>query len=57
MGYFDVLPSKMASAFKFRVSMTSLLVFFKLESKNLVSLGYFDVNFSKSYIFPNSRLL
>ena len=33
------------------------LVFFKIESKNLVSWGYFDVKFSKSYLFPNSRLI
>ena len=33
------------------------MVFLKIESKNLVSWGYFDAKFSESYIFPNSKLL
>ena len=53
----------MALIFKFRASMTSLwhhnrkygrlvtLLFIKVKGQNLVDWGYFDVHFSKNYLF------
>ena len=63
MGYFDVLSSKMALIFKFRVSMTSLwrhnrkygrlcnFVVYQGRRAKFGRLGYFDVYFSKNFLF------
>ena len=70
MGYFDLFFFfKNVIYFQIHVCMTSYdvimgnmdslvtLVFFKIKSTKFSKLGYFDANFSKSYIFPNSKLL
>ena len=63
MGYFDVPSSKIALIFKFRPSMTSLLrhnrkygklcnfVVYQRRRAKFGRLGYFDVYFSKNYLF------
>ena len=66
MGYFDLFFFKNVICFQIQGlydvitrNMEGLvtLVFFKIESKNLVTWGIFNANFSKSYIFLNSKLV